>query len=64
MPLAEAESLVKSQGVGEGMIPKLASVISLLHGGGKPAHIIDGFKANRFLREVFTDQGGGTMIEV
>jgi len=56
MSLAEAECLVKSQGVGDGMIPKLASVISLLHRGGKPAHIIDGFKANSLLREVFTDQ--------
>lgn len=62
MTLREVEELAESQHVSEGMIPKLQAVISLLQRGGKSAHIINGFRRNALLQEVFTDQGSGTMI--
>jgi acetylglutamate kinase len=60
--LTEAEQLIQSKGVGAGMIPKLTSVISLLHRGVKSAHIINGSRRNALLQEIFTDEGMGTMI--
>lgn len=62
MNLKEAEELVESHHVSEGMIPKLHAVISLLQRGGGSAHIINGFRRNALLQEVFTDQGSGTMV--
>jgi len=58
----EAEELVKSGSASGGMIPKLQSIIDLLHRGVKSAHIINGNSRNTLLAEVFTDEGTGTMI--
>jgi acetylglutamate kinase len=44
------------------MIPKLTTIISLLHRGVKSAHIINGARRNALLQEIFTDEGTGTMI--
>lgn len=62
LSLAEAEDMLASHQVSDGMIPKLSSVISFLMRGGKAAHIISGFRRNALLQEIFTDQGSGTMI--
>ena len=59
---AEAEQLVSSGTATGGMIPKLQSIIDLLHRGVKSAHIINGNSRNTLLAEVFTDEGTGTMI--
>lgn len=59
---AEAAELVTSGTATGGMIPKLQSIIELLHRGVKSAHIIDGNSRNTLLAEVFTDDGTGTMI--
>ncbi len=45
-----------------GMIPKLQSLIRLVTGGVKSAHIISGTQRNALLSEVFTDQGAGIMF--
>jgi acetylglutamate kinase len=62
LTLTEAEELVHSGQVEAGMIPKLTAIISLLQRGVKSAHIINGLRRNALLKEVFTDEGSGTMI--
>jgi acetylglutamate kinase len=58
----EAEQLVRDRRVSAGMLPKIASIASLVRRGVRSAHIINGSKRNALLYEVFTDQGAGTMI--
>jgi len=61
---AEAGELIISGKATGGMIPKLESLIRLLHGGVRSAHIISGSKRNALLSEVFTDEGTGTMLVI
>jgi acetylglutamate kinase len=58
----QAEQLVRDRTVSAGMLPKIASIASLVRRGVRSAHIINGSKRNALLYEVFTDQGAGTMI--
>lgn len=58
----EAEALVTGKVVSAGMLPKIAAIASLVRRGVRSAHIINGSKRNALLREVFTDEGAGTMI--
>jgi acetylglutamate kinase len=58
----EAEQLVRDRKVSAGMLPKIASIASLVRRGVRSAHIINGSKRNALLYEVFTDEGAGTMI--
>jgi acetylglutamate kinase len=58
----EAERLVKEKIVSAGMLPKIAAIAHLIKRGVRSAHIINGSKRNALLREVFTDEGAGTMI--
>lgn len=58
----EAEALVKEKVVSAGMLPKIAAIAHLIKRGVRSAHIINGSKRNALLREVFTDEGAGTMI--
>jgi acetylglutamate kinase len=58
----EAERLVKEKVVSAGMLPKIAAIAHLIKRGVRSAHIINGSKRNALLREVFTDEGAGTMI--
>lgn len=58
----EARSLMESNIVGQGMIPKVNACITALdHGVGK-THIIDARTPHGLLLEIFTDQGIGTEI--
>lgn len=58
----EAERLVRERVVSSGMLPKIAAIAHLIRRGVRSAHIINGSKRNALLREVFTDEGAGTMI--
>lgn len=62
MTLAEADEMLASGKAIGGMIPKLQSLISLLHRGVRSAHVISGTMRNTILAEVFTDEGSGTML--
>lgn len=62
LTLKEAEELAESPEISRGMIPKLRAIVSLLQRGGGSAHVINGFRRNALLQEIFTDQGAGTMI--
>ncbi|MCL6106688.1 MAG: acetylglutamate kinase [Actinobacteria bacterium] len=61
--LADAEEMMVSGAVSQGMIPKLRAVSRALAGGVHSAHIIDGRVPHAVLLEVFTKEGIGTKIE-
>ena len=58
----DAEELIASGVVSEGMIPKVLAVLRALHGGVPYAHIINGNLAHNLIMERFTAEGVGTMI--
>jgi acetylglutamate kinase len=58
----EAQTLVESGVVSEGMIPKVQTCIAAVQGGVKRTCLIDGTNRNALLIEVFTHEGHGTMI--
>lgn len=62
LSVEEAERLVRDRIVSAGMLPKIAAIARLVTRGVRSAHIINGSKRNALLREVFTDEGAGTMI--
>jgi acetylglutamate kinase len=59
---SEAEALISSGVVGEGMIPKVSSIVRAVSGGVSFGHVINGNIAHNLLLEMFTDEGVGTMI--
>ncbi|HKZ81374.1 MAG TPA: acetylglutamate kinase [Pyrinomonadaceae bacterium] len=60
--VAEAQALIAEGTASGGMIPKLQSIVELIHRGVHSAHIISGTTRNALLSEIFTDKGTGTMI--
>lgn len=58
----EAEEMIASGAVGDGMIPKLTACIRAVIEGVPRAHILDGRIAHCLLIEMLTDEGIGTMI--
>jgi len=58
----DAEELIASGVVSEGIIPKVLAVLRALHGGVPYAHIINGNLAHNLIMELFTAEGVGTMI--
>lgn len=58
----QARTLIKSDVVRGGMIPKIKCCLDALHGGVKKTHIIDGRIPHALLLEIFTDSGIGTQI--
>jgi acetylglutamate kinase len=64
LSIDQANNLLKSGAVGEGMIPKVTSVINAVENGVAFAHIINGNVEHNLLLELFTQEGVGTMITV
>ncbi len=62
LTLQDAEDLIASGVVSEGMIPKVLAVLRALQGGVPYAHIINGNRAHNLIMELFTAEGVGTMI--
>jgi acetylglutamate kinase len=60
----EANGLQKSGAIGEGMIPKVGSVIKAVENGVSFAHIINGNVEHNLILELFTRDGVGTMISL
>ncbi len=58
---AEARKLIDDGVIRGGMIPKVSACLDALR-AVKRVHIVDGREAHVLLRELFTDQGAGTMI--
>jgi len=58
---AEARQLIHDGVISGGMIPKVSACLDALIAVPR-VHIVDGGEAHILLRELFTDQGAGTMI--
>jgi acetylglutamate kinase len=64
LSIGEAISLQKSGAIGEGMIPKVSSIIKAVENGVCYAHIINGNIEHNLILELFTRDGVGTMISL
>ncbi len=58
----EAEQLMDTRVISEGMIPKVSSLVRAVNNGVSYGHVINGNIAHNLLLEMFTDEGVGTMI--
>lgn len=59
---AAVASLIASDVVTGGMIPKLRCALEAIDGGVKKVHVVDGRAEHAVLLEIFTDKGVGTEI--
>ena len=64
LTIDEANSMQKSGAIGEGMIPKVGSIIKAVENGVRYAHIINGNIEHNLILELFTRDGVGTMISL
>jgi acetylglutamate kinase len=64
LTIDEANSMRQSGAIGEGMIPKVGSVINAVENGVSYAHIINGNIEHNLILELFTRDGVGTMISL
>ena len=64
LTIEEAKEMQKSGAIGEGMIPKVSSVIKAVENGVVSAHIINGNIEHNLILELFTRDGVGTMISL
>lgn len=62
MTKADAEQLITSGVVSEGMIPKVLAVLRAIQGGVTYSHIINGNISHNLILELFTSEGVGTML--
>ncbi len=62
LSLDEARSLLETEKVSQGMIPKFNACITALEGGVRRAHIVNGTTPHGLLLELLTDKGIGTMM--
>jgi len=64
LSIAEANRMQKTGAIGEGMIPKVGSLIKAVENGVNFAHIINGNIEHNLILELFTRDGVGTMISL
>jgi acetylglutamate kinase len=64
LTISEASAMQKAGVIGEGMIPKVGSVIKAVENGVSFAHIINGNIEHNLILELFTRDGVGTMISL
>lgn len=62
LTIDEIGKLVKDGAIVGGMLPKLQACIDALEGGVKRAHIVNGLTSDSLLKEIFTNEGCGTML--
>lgn len=63
LTLGDVAEMMSSKAITGGMIPKVESAVKAVRTGVKSVHIINGMKVGALLREVFTENGDGTMIQ-
>lgn len=61
--LDDVAEMMTSKAITGGMIPKVESAAKAVRTGVKSVHIINGMKVGALLREIFTENGDGTMIQ-
>jgi len=59
----EVDTLIETEIIHGGMLPKVNCALDAVKSGVKSAHIIDGRVVHAVLLEIFTDQGVGTLIK-
>jgi acetylglutamate kinase len=64
LSIFEANAMQKSGAIGEGMIPKVGSILKAMENGVSYAHIINGNIEHNLILELFTRDGVGTMISL
>jgi acetylglutamate kinase len=64
LSMTEANAMQKSGAIGEGMIPKVGSLLKAMENGVNFAHIINGNIEHNLILELFTRDGVGTMISL
>jgi acetylglutamate kinase len=64
LSITEANAMQKSGAIGEGMIPKVGSLLKAVENGVNFAHIINGNIEHNLILELFTRDGVGTMISL
>lgn len=62
MTKSDAEQLIATGVVSEGMIPKVLAVLRAIQGGVSYSHIINGNISHNLILELFTSEGVGTML--
>ncbi len=62
MDKEEANRLIESGVISNGMIPKIRSAFGAMDGGVNKVHLIDGRVKHSLLLEIFTDEGVGTEL--
>ena len=58
----DAERLIVTREINNGMIPKIRSAFHAIEAGVKKVHLIDGRVKHSLLLEIFTDEGIGTQL--
>jgi acetylglutamate kinase len=58
----EADRMIATRAISNGMIPKIRSAFKALDSGVKKVHMIDGRVKHSLLLEIFTDEGVGTEL--
>ena len=58
----EIESLISSNTITGGMLPKIKACLNALNNSAKAAHIVDGRIQHSVLLEIFTNEGIGTLV--
>ncbi|NMB78694.1 MAG: acetylglutamate kinase [Methanomicrobiales archaeon] len=64
LSIVETHDLHRTGAIGEGMIPKIGSVVKAVENGVTSAHIINGNIEHNLILELFTRDGVGTMISL
>jgi acetylglutamate kinase len=64
LSITEANAMQQSGAIGEGMIPKVGSLLKAMENGVNFAHIINGNIEHNLILELFTRDGVGTMISL
>src|SRR5690606_35946027 len=59
---AELQSLESDGVLSGGMLPKAAATHAALRGGVERVHFVSGLGEDALLREIFTNEGSGTMV--
>jgi acetylglutamate kinase len=62
MTKPDAEQMITSGAISEGMIPKVMAVLRAIQGGVTYSHIINGNISHNLILELFTAEGVGTML--
>ena len=63
LPLDQVSKLIQQGTIHSGMIPKIEACIHAVTIGVDSVHIVNGTKPHSLLRELFTVEGSGTIIE-